>query len=276
MIYVLLLENNKWYVGYTNRINGDRFLEHFDEKGSEWTKLHKPIQVMLFKEGSIDDEKTTTLEYMEKYGWYNVRGGPWCKVSMTEPPNELKPKNLPKPLNKTKSYIKNIKEDDKKPSIADNLIELIKIWKNIPDENSAKDTIINTDFVDHTNNNIIKKIKKNTSNGTKWTTDEINQLIKELKEKKSIKEITSLHSRSKNAIESKIKSILIKRKEKEDIVNISNDLCLTEEYINNLLTQQTFHYSGKDVYNKIYKRELQKKGKNVYDELYKHELQKKK
>ena len=297
MIYVLLLENSKWYVGYTNRINGDRFLEHFDEKGSEWTRLHKPIQVMLFREGTLDDERRITLEYMEKYGWYNVRGGPWCRVLMIEPPEELKPKNLPKPLNKTKSYIKynktksyakkeyvnkynNIKEEESikceqinnankeennKTTIVDSLIELIKIWKNTPDENLPKDDIINDDITNDDNlpkDNIINDenlprdniiindsvnstekitvLSKNTATGTKWTDEEVNQLIKELREKKSIKEISSLHLRSKNAIELKLKNIITKRNEKESIINISDDLCLAEKYVKKLLMQPIF------------------------------------
>lgn len=36
MIYLLLLENNKWYVGYTERKNGERFLEHFKIEGAKW------------------------------------------------------------------------------------------------------------------------------------------------------------------------------------------------------------------------------------------------
>ena len=27
---------------------------------------------------------------MKKYGWENVRGGPWCIVNMKGPPTELK------------------------------------------------------------------------------------------------------------------------------------------------------------------------------------------
>lgn len=48
MIYVLSLENDKWYIGYTKRVNYDRILEHFSNNGSKWTKVHKPIQLVLF------------------------------------------------------------------------------------------------------------------------------------------------------------------------------------------------------------------------------------
>lgn len=89
MIYVLLLEHEKLYVGYTNRENGERFLEHFNGEGAEWTKKYKPIQVLKWLQGSTDDEDRVTLNLMREVGWVNVRGGKWCKVNMTEPPEEL-------------------------------------------------------------------------------------------------------------------------------------------------------------------------------------------
>lgn len=89
MIYVLQLENGKFYVGYTERENGERFIEHFSDEGAEWTKKYKPIQVLEFREGTKDDENIVTLELMRELGWFNVRGGKWCKVNMTHPPEEL-------------------------------------------------------------------------------------------------------------------------------------------------------------------------------------------
>jgi predicted GIY-YIG superfamily endonuclease len=89
MIYVLQLEYGKFYVGYTERENGERFLEHFSNEGAEWTKKYKPIQLLEWREGTKDDENAVTLELMLELGWFNVRGGKWCKVNMTSPPNEL-------------------------------------------------------------------------------------------------------------------------------------------------------------------------------------------
>jgi predicted GIY-YIG superfamily endonuclease len=89
MIYILLLEQNKWYIGYTDRKNGERFIEHFTGIGAKWTQLYKPIQVMEWREGTIEDENIVTLEYMQKYGWWNVRGGSYCQVDMTKPPSKL-------------------------------------------------------------------------------------------------------------------------------------------------------------------------------------------
>lgn len=89
MIYVLLLEHGKIYVGYTDRQHSERFMEHFKAEGSEWTKKYKPIELLEIREGTKDDEDMVTLELMQEIGWFNVRGGRWCKVNMTCPPEEL-------------------------------------------------------------------------------------------------------------------------------------------------------------------------------------------
>jgi hypothetical protein len=100
-IYALILEGDNFYVGYTDRPNGDRFLEHFDNNGSAWTKLHPAKQVLEFKDGTKDDEDELTLKYMNQYGWWRVRGGKWCQVTMTACPEALLQKqgiSLPKPI----------------------------------------------------------------------------------------------------------------------------------------------------------------------------------
>ncbi len=98
MIYVLFLEQGMWYVGWTDRKDGSRFTEHFTGSGAKWTQKYRPIQVMEWREGTLEDEDRITLEYMGKYGWWNVRGGKWCQVAMTAPPTELTPE-LPAALN---------------------------------------------------------------------------------------------------------------------------------------------------------------------------------
>lgn len=89
MIYTLSLENDKHYVGFTEREGGERISEHFGGKGSEWTKIHKPVQVTSFVKGTLEDEKRVTLEHMQKYGWDNVRGGPYCHIEMNKAPVAL-------------------------------------------------------------------------------------------------------------------------------------------------------------------------------------------
>ena len=106
MIYVLLLQNNKFYVGYSERPVGERFIEHFNYQGSKWTTLHRPVQVLEVKPGGIEEENEMTLRMMDKYGWWNVRGGSWCQVDIqTCPPAllDFQRLKLPTPLGRNQT-----------------------------------------------------------------------------------------------------------------------------------------------------------------------------
>src|SRR5438309_9997168 len=94
-IYVLFLENNKYYVGKTNNVER-RYNEHLngrvDDLGSEWTKLFKPIKLIHYEEinggefsGYLED--IFTKKYMKKYGIDNVRGGTYVNIELN---NEVK------------------------------------------------------------------------------------------------------------------------------------------------------------------------------------------
>jgi len=81
-IYVLELEKGKYYIGKTNnpkfRINN-----HYNSNGAEWTKKYKPINVIeIIPNCDNYDEDKYTLQYMEKYGINNVRGGSFCKIRL--------------------------------------------------------------------------------------------------------------------------------------------------------------------------------------------------
>jgi predicted GIY-YIG superfamily endonuclease len=83
-IYVLLLENKKIYVGKTNHPQ-QRIKDHFESFGSEWTRLHKPLQVLeIIKDTDDFQENTTTLQYMEKYGIENVRGASFSTIHLSQ------------------------------------------------------------------------------------------------------------------------------------------------------------------------------------------------
>lgn len=85
-VYVLLLENNKWYVGKTNDLD-NRIKEHKRGRGSMWTKINKVKNVKeIIPNGS---EKTTTLKYMKEYGYDNVRGFSWTQ-SKPLSPNQIR------------------------------------------------------------------------------------------------------------------------------------------------------------------------------------------
>lgn len=91
-LYVLKLQNNKWYVGYTDR-GIVRVLEQLQNKGkfkaAKWTQKYRPVSwqnavVELTGDGkTLEDEDQKTLEMMREHGVRNVRGGQWCKVRMT-------------------------------------------------------------------------------------------------------------------------------------------------------------------------------------------------
>lgn len=79
IIYVLCLENNKFYIGKTNKSAEERLYEHRHNTGSTWTRLHKPIGIEETLEDADDfDEDKITKKYMAKYGIDNVRGGSYC------------------------------------------------------------------------------------------------------------------------------------------------------------------------------------------------------
>ena len=88
MVYVLELENNKFYVGLSENVN-NRLANHFNGGASVWTKLHKPIKLVECVIGDSLLEKSKTLEYMSKFGWQNVRGYCWSMTNLQKPPKEL-------------------------------------------------------------------------------------------------------------------------------------------------------------------------------------------
>lgn len=81
-IYILKLEQNKYYIGKTNNPRF-RIEDHFNADGSEWTKLYKPVDIVELKPNCDDyDEDKITLQYMEKYGIDNVRGGSFVTIKL--------------------------------------------------------------------------------------------------------------------------------------------------------------------------------------------------
>ena len=93
-IYAIQLEQGKFYIGKTNNPQF-RLESHFNSKGSVWTKLYKPLRVLEIKRNCDDyDEDKITIQYMDKYGINNVRGGSFVTVklekSMIDALNQMK------------------------------------------------------------------------------------------------------------------------------------------------------------------------------------------
>mmetsp|Transcript_6910 Transcript_6910/g.25772 ORF Transcript_6910/g.25772 Transcript_6910/m.25772 type:complete len:258 (-) Transcript_6910:674-1447(-) len=85
-IYVLQLQNDKYYVGKTQNLKG-RLDAHFEGRGSAWTAKHRPLHVQHCFEANSNshsfEEQKCTLEYMHRKGVDNVRGGSYCQVSLS-------------------------------------------------------------------------------------------------------------------------------------------------------------------------------------------------
>ena len=88
-LYVLKLENNKYYVGITSKSPDSRYAQHVNGfAGAAWTRKHKPIAMHYKKDLGITDksraeayENKVVRRYLNKYGINNVRGG---DISLSE------------------------------------------------------------------------------------------------------------------------------------------------------------------------------------------------
>lgn len=78
-VYVWLLEENKYYIGWSQQLP-TRLEHHQSNKGALWTKKYKPISIVEIHQGGKELEKQKTIEYIQKYGFENVRGSYWCQV----------------------------------------------------------------------------------------------------------------------------------------------------------------------------------------------------
>jgi len=87
LVYVLKLENDKWWVGKTTNLS--KIVKQYKNgKGPPWTLINKVIDVEEVRENV--NLKEVTLEYMRNYGWENVRGYAWSQWNMKNPPKELR------------------------------------------------------------------------------------------------------------------------------------------------------------------------------------------
>lgn len=91
-VYVLQLQDGKFYVGTTDNIY-TRLMDHLTMSASSalWVKHHGPVQrvVEVCRNAGKSDELYKTLQYMSMFGWHNVRGSSYCKIQMFSPPDAL-------------------------------------------------------------------------------------------------------------------------------------------------------------------------------------------
>ena len=83
VIYILKLEQGKYYVGKTNDID-NRLDKHYNNTGSYWTTKYKPIDPPYAVYYNCDDfdEDKYTIQMMAKYGIDDVRGGSFTKIQL--------------------------------------------------------------------------------------------------------------------------------------------------------------------------------------------------
>lgn len=88
--YVLLLQHGRLYVGSTDNPYM-RLADHWDggAAAAVWVReWGPPVRVVeMSRNARADDETYKVLEYADKFGWDNVRGGPWCRSSMSRAPS---------------------------------------------------------------------------------------------------------------------------------------------------------------------------------------------
>jgi hypothetical protein len=90
-IYVLFLEQNKYYVGKSLKPmarTGDHLASTvFDSQicgGSGWTRMYPPIKILEITPSYDEfDEDKFTLKYMQNKGIDNVRGGSFCELNLS-------------------------------------------------------------------------------------------------------------------------------------------------------------------------------------------------
>lgn len=89
-IYVLRLEDGKYYVGQSNDL-ARRFNDHLSAtRGAEWTRIHHPIEIMRRYRTGFNDpimamkvENDHTFQCIKEFGWQNVRGGDYTNPDDT-------------------------------------------------------------------------------------------------------------------------------------------------------------------------------------------------
>ncbi len=88
-IYVLKLENHKYYVGRSGNVQ-DRIEAHIQGNGCEYTKRYKVKKVVeIIETEDLFEEDKVTKKYMSKFGIENVRGGSYSTIELSKEVKDL-------------------------------------------------------------------------------------------------------------------------------------------------------------------------------------------
>lgn len=139
-IYIIELENGKYYVGKTNYLQY-RLDNHFSGDGSKWTKTYKPIKIIKTIKGDPFDEEKHTLLTMDKYGIDNVRGGSYCKFKLSKHDKEKAQQTIYSILDKCYLCGNTGHFSDKCPTYKNEkkIISINKKFKNDSDNTNSPD-----------------------------------------------------------------------------------------------------------------------------------------
>ena len=208
-IYILQLEQGKYYVGKTNNPYF-RLEQHFNAHGSAWTQKYKPIHLEKIIDDCDDfDEDKWTLKYMTKYGIDNVRGGSFCKIILDKENKNIIQKMI---MGSTdKCYICGekghfAKDCDKKNN--DNKYKCNYCDKTFTTQNGAR-----YHEIKWCKTKRMQKVKNLSNRGKKWTNCEEQNLIELLKMGFDCKAIGFTLDRSTTSIRKRITKIYYRNSE---------------------------------------------------------------
>jgi len=95
LLYVLECSPTKsggpatWYIGVSYALN-NRIAQHASGRGSAWTRIHPVVRIAeVHMNATLQLERDVTLQYMRRYGWEHVRGGPYSSPNLPRAPKAL-------------------------------------------------------------------------------------------------------------------------------------------------------------------------------------------
>lgn len=74
LVYILRLENDCWYVGWTTNPK-QRMRQHFYNPKNTWVVANKPIEIAHQFYGTKEDEVIASVQMANVFGVETVRGG---------------------------------------------------------------------------------------------------------------------------------------------------------------------------------------------------------